>query len=270
MVRRCPATGTPRLTFKENDIMQMTGNTILITGGTSGIGRGLAEAFHRLGNQVLIAGRRQGRLDEMMAANPGMIGVQLDVRNPAAIDAFAARIRDKVPELNVLVNNAGISRPENLRAEPDLSVARDIVETNVMSVLHMTAALLPALEAKPKAAIIATTSGLAFVPRNNFPTYCASKAFLHSWLQSLRVQLRGSSVEVLELAPPYVQTELSGAHQTSDPHAMPLATYIIEVMQLLADPNPPGGEILVERVKGERWAERNGDYARRFAIFNGT
>jgi uncharacterized oxidoreductase len=133
----------------------------------------------------------------------------------------------------------------------------------------MTAALLPTLKAKPNAAIITTTSGLAFVPRNNFPTSCASKAFLHSWLQSLRVQLRGSSVEVLELAPPYVQTELSGPHQLSDPHAMPLAAYITEVMQLLADPNPPGGEILVERVRGERWAERDGDYARRFAIFNG-
>jgi uncharacterized oxidoreductase len=123
------------------------------------------------------------------------------------------------------------------------------------------------LKTKPNATIITTTSGLAFVPRNNFPTYCASKAFLHSWLQSLRVQLRGS-VEVLELAPPYVQTELSGPHQATDPHAMPLAAYIDEVMQLLADSNPPGGEILVERVRGERWAERDGDYAKRFAAFN--
>ncbi|MBY5393829.1 SDR family NAD(P)-dependent oxidoreductase [Rhizobium leguminosarum] len=249
--------------------MQMTGNTILITGGTSGIGRGLAEAFHRLGNQVIIAGRRQRRLDETTAANPGMLAFQLDVQDPAAIEAFAARVREKIPELNVLVNNAGISRPESLTAEPDLLVSRDIIETNIMSVLHMTAALLPALKTKPNSAIITTTSGLAFVPRNNFPTYCASKAFLHSWLQSLRVQLRGSSIEVLELAPPYVQTELSGPHQLSDPHAMPLAAYITEVMQLLADPNPPGGEILVERVRGERFAERDGDYAQRFALFNG-
>lgn len=156
-----------------------------------------------------------------------MIGFQLDVQDPAAIDAFAARVREKIPELNVLVNNAGISLPETLTAEPDLlSVARDIIETNVMGVLHMAAALLPALKTKPHSAIITTTSGLAFVPRNNFPTYCASKAFLHSWLKSLRVQLRGSSIEVLELVPPYVQTELSGSHQLSDPHAMPLAAYI--------------------------------------------
>ncbi|EJC75251.1 SDR family oxidoreductase [Rhizobium hidalgonense] len=249
--------------------MQMTGNTILITGGTSGIGRGLAEAFHKLDNQVIIAGRRQSRLDEITAANPGMIGFQVDVKDPAAIDAFAARVRTKIPELNVLVNNAGISRPESLTAEPDLSVSRDIIETNIMSVLHMTAALLPALKTKPKATIITTTSGLAFVPRNNFPTYCASKAFLHSWLQSLRVQLRGSPVEVLELTPPYVQTELSGPHQLSDPQAMPLVAYVSEVMQLLADPGPPEGEILVERVRGERFAERDRDYARRFAIFNG-
>lgn len=249
--------------------MQMTGNTILITGGTSGIGRGLAEAFHRLGNQVIIAGRRQNRLNEIVDANPGMIGFQLDIQDSAAIDDFTARVRNKIPELNVLVNNAGISRPESLTDEPDISISRTIIETNIMSVLQMTAALLPILKAKPNAAIITTTSGLAFVPRNNFPTYCASKAFLHSWLQSLRVQLRGSSIEVLELAPPYVQTELSGPHQLSDPHAMPLAAYITEAMQLLADPNPPDGEILVERVRGERWAERDGDYARRFAIFNG-
>ncbi|WP_342418169.1 SDR family NAD(P)-dependent oxidoreductase [Rhizobium mongolense] len=114
MVRRSPATGALGLTFKENDIMQMTGNIILITGGTSDIGRGLAEAFHRFDNQVLIAGRRQSRLDEITEANPGMLAFQLDVRDPVAIEAFAARIRDKVPELNVLVNNAGISRPESL------------------------------------------------------------------------------------------------------------------------------------------------------------
>lgn len=250
--------------------MEMTNNTILITGGTSGIGRGLAEAFHALGNQVFIAGRRQSRLDEITAANPGMIGVQLDVQDPTAIDEFAARIRHKVPELNILVNNAGISRPEDLvKAPGDISIPWAIIETNIMSVLHITAALLPTLKTQPKATIITTTSGLAFVPRNNFPTYCASKAFLHSWLQSLRVQLRDSAIEVLELAPPYVQTELSGPHQLADPHAMPLGAYIEEVMELLADPNPPGGEILVMRVQGERWAERDGEYARRFAIFNG-
>jgi len=250
--------------------MQMTGNTILITGGTSGIGRGLAEAFHKLNNQVIIVGRRQSRLVEITAANPGMLGLQLDVQDRAAIDAFAAHICEKAPDLNILVNNAGISRPESLTIEPvDLSVPRDIIETNIMSVLHMTVALLPALKTQPKATIITTTSGVAFVPRNNFPTYCASKAFLHSWLQSLRVQLRGSSVEILELAPPYVQTELGGAQQLTDPHAMPLTAYIDEVMQLLAAPNPFGGEILVERVKGHRWAERDGDYARQFAIFNG-
>ncbi|MCV9947597.1 SDR family oxidoreductase [Rhizobium sp. BT-175] len=250
--------------------MQISGNTILITGGTSGIGRGLAEAFHRLGNRVIIAGRRQSRLVEVTAANPGMLGFHLDVRDPEAIGAFAARIREEAPELNVLVNNAGISRPEDLTAEAaDLSISRQIVETNIMSVLHMTAALLPMLKTRPKATIITTTSGLAFVPRNNFPTYCASKAFLHSWLQSLRVQLRGSSVEVLELIPPYVQTELSGQHQLTNPRAMPLADYIEEVMRLLAASTPlPGGEILVERVKGERWAERDGTYLTRFAAFN--
>ena len=251
--------------------MQLTGNTILVTGGTSGIGRGLAEAFHRLGNTVVVTGRRSHLLDEITAANPGMIGLPLDVQDPAAIDGLTARVRKQMPTLNVLVNNAGITRFESLTTgSVDLSISRAIIETNIMGVLHMTAALLPALRKQPKATIVTTTSGLGFVPRNNFPTYCATKAFLHSWLQSLRVQLRGSSVEVLELPPPYVQTALGGPDQLTDPRAVPLTDYIDEVMRLLADPNPPGGEILVERVKGERWAERNGDYAQRFAIFNGA
>lgn len=251
--------------------MNLTGSTILITGGTSGIGRALAEAFHQRGNQVIIAGRRQRLLDEIIAAHPGMRGLQLDVEDAGAIDAFALRIVEQFPELNVLINNAGISRLEDLTLDAiDMNVSRSIIQTNIVSVLHLTAALLPALKRRPNATIMATTSGLAFVPRGDYPTYCASKAFLHSWLQSLRVQLRGTSVEVLELAPPYVQTELAGPGQATDPRAMPLADYIAEVMKILSQPNPPQGEILVERVKALRWADRNNNYERMFMALNAS
>ncbi|RXT20550.1 oxidoreductase [Rhizobium leguminosarum] len=249
--------------------MLLTGNRILITGGTSGIGRALAEAFHRLGNQVIIVGRRQALIDEIVTANPGMRGLPLDVQDPAAIDAFAAEIRKAFPNLNVLINNAGISRAENLGSDAsDISVSLTIIQTNILSVLSLTAALLPVLKRQQQSTIITTTSGLAFVPFAPFPTYCASKAFLHSWLQSLRFQLRETSVEVLELAPPYVQTELAGSRQLTDPHAMPLADYIEEVIQLLGTPDQPRGEVLVARVKTLRWAERGGDYERIFEANN--
>jgi uncharacterized oxidoreductase len=249
--------------------MRLTDNTILITGGTSGIGRALAETFHRRGNRVIIAGRRQALLDQITAAHPGMRGITLDVADPRAVDAVAAQIRQQIPGLNVLVNNAGISRSEDLAADPlDLSVARTIIETNILGVLQLTAALLPILRQQTKATIITTTSGLAFVPRAEFQTYSASKAFLHSWLQSLRHQLQGSSVQVLELTPPYVQTELTGPDQASDPDAMRLADYIAEVMQVLGRPSPSDGEILVERVKTLRWAERDDRYDRMFAGLN--
>lgn len=171
--------------------MRMTNNTILITGGTSGIGRALAEFFHQQGNQVIIAGRRQHLLDEITAAHPGMHGLALDLADPCAIDAFSALIQEQFPKLNILINNAGISRPEDLVADIiDSSVAQSIIQTNILGVLHLTTALLPALKRQPNSTIITTSSGLAFVPLAAFPTYCASKAFLHSWLQSLRFQLR--------------------------------------------------------------------------------
>jgi uncharacterized oxidoreductase len=250
--------------------MQLRGNTILVTGGTSGIGRALAECFHRRGNQIIIAGRRQHLLDEIVAASPGMCGMQLDVEDPSALDGFAFRVQEQFPNLNVLINNAGIAKAEDLSADTiNVLLARSIIQTNVASVVHLTAALLPSLKQQANSTIITTTSGLAFVPRASLPTYCASKAFLHSWLQSLRSQLRGTSVEVLELAPPYVQTELGGPNQATDPTAMPLADYIADVMQLLCDPTPPRGEILVERVTALRWAETNGVYERTFAALNG-
>jgi uncharacterized oxidoreductase len=249
--------------------MRLSGNTILITGGTSGIGRALAEAFYRRGNQVIIAGRRQALLDEITIAHPGMHGMRLDVEDSGGVDAFAAAIREEFPKLNILINNAGVARIEDLTADRiDVSVARSVIQTNIIGMIQLTAALLPALKRQPSSTIIATTSGLAFVPRNNFPTYCASKAFLHSWLQSVRFQLRETSVEVLELAPPYVQTELGGPHQATDPDAMPLADYVAEVMQRLGNPGPPEGEILVERVQALRWAERNGVYLRMFTALN--
>lgn len=248
--------------------MKLTGNTILITGGTSGIGRALAEAFHRLGNKVIIAGRRQALLDTITAANSGMTGVALDVEDAKAIADFAAQIRKEFPALNVLINNAGISRTEDFNdAAFDTKTARSIVMTNIVGVLELTAALLPALKRQPHAIIMATTSNLAFVPRANYPTYCASKAFLHSWLQSLRAQLRGTSVEALELVPPYVQTELAGPDQLTDPRAMPLADYIAEVMAILGTP-VEGGEIIVGRAMALRTAERANVYDETFAMLN--
>jgi uncharacterized oxidoreductase len=249
--------------------MILTGRTILITGGTSGIGLGLAEAFYKLRNNVIIAGRRQELLDKITVANPGMHSIAVDMKNPDSIAAMCEEIEGGFPDLDMLVNNAGISRSENWSSNfVDIADALSIIETNIVSVVRLTAALLPLLRRQPAASIITTTSGLAFVPRAGFPTYCASKAFLHSWLQSLRYQLRRTSIEVLELAPPYVQTELGGAHQVSDPAAMPLADYVAEVIGLLGQPTSSDIEILVERVKALRTAERNGIYPQVYSTLN--
>lgn len=241
--------------------MNITNNTILVTGGTSGIGRALAEAFHARQNKVIIAGRRQQLLDEITGQHPGMVGLPLDVADENSIKSFTSEVKNSFPELNVLINNAGISKPEDYAAdEVDTTAASSILQTNIASVIHVTAALLPLLRAQPHATLMATTSGLGFVPLPAYPTYSASKAFLHSWLDALRFQLRDTNVEVLELIPPYVQTELGGAQQASDPRAMPLAAFTKEVIQILEANETERGEILVERVKPMRWAEKKGEY----------
>jgi len=249
--------------------MKITGNTILITGGTSGIGRALAEALHARGNRVIITGRRKALLEEIAAANPGMIGMPVDLDDPMSLSRLAADIGALFPDINVLIANAGISRTEDISADDwTASDAEAIVETNILGVLRVTAAFLPMLKGKPDAAIVATSSALAFLPRADFPAYCASKAFLHSWLISLRHQLRKVPVEVLELSPPYVQTALTGAGQAADPRAMPLDAYIAEVMQMLENTDHPRGELLLERDKARRWAERDGTYEAIFAAMN--
>jgi uncharacterized oxidoreductase len=259
--------GSVHLTIRvRRTIMQITGNTILITGGGSGIGRALAEAFHKEGNQVVIAGRRKQVLDETIAANPGMKAAILDIENAGAIRSFAKKLRDDYPALNVVVHNAGIMKPELLQ-DGVVDDAEATIATNLLGPLRLTAALLPLLLKQPKATIMTVSSGLAFVPMAMTPTYCATKAALHSYTQSLRYQLRNSLVQVLELIPPYVQTELGGARQASDPSAMPLKDFIAETMHILKT-SPDKTEICVELVKPLRFAEANGGYDAFFKKFN--
>ena len=244
--------------------MILSGNTILITGGGSGIGRGLAESLHALGNQVIIAGRRQHALDETTAANPGMKSLPLDIEDSAAIRDFAAKAVAEFPSLNVLINNAGIMRAEkSLAQQLDLANAEAIVTTNLLGPIRLTAALLPHLLKQSWAAIINVSSGLAFLPLALTPTYCATKAAIHSYTLSLRYQLRSTGIEVLELIPPYVATNLmSGAE---DPRAMPLHQFIAEVMEILKQ-QPTPSEICVENVKRLRFAAESGKFDQ---IFNG-
>jgi uncharacterized oxidoreductase len=246
--------------------MNLTGNTILITGGGSGIGRALAEAFHAKGNQVIIAGRRQAVLDETAKANPGMKSVVLDLESAEAITAFAAQLKTDFPKLNGVIHNAGIMKLENIQ-DGTLEAAEATITTNLLAPIRLNAALLPHLVTQAEATIMTVSSGLAFLPLAATPTYCATKAAIHSYTQSLRHQLRDTAVQVLELIPPYVQTELMGAHQATDPNAMPLEEYINEVMQIL-ETSPDATEICVERVKFLRFAEANGGYENSYAMVN--
>ena len=244
--------------------MNLSGSTILITGGGSGIGRGLAEALHAEGNQVIVAGRRKQALEETAAANPGMQAMQLDIEDGAAIRAFAAEATAKFPALNVLINNAGVMRAEKLLEPPeDMADATAMVTTNLLGPIRLTAALMPHLRKQAQATIMNVSSGLAFMPLVPTPTYCATKAAIHSYTQSLRYQLRKTQIEVLELIPPYVATDLMSGR--SDPRAMPLDKFIDQTMELLRL-KPTPAEICVENVKRLRFAAESGVYE---AIFEG-
>ena len=245
--------------------MQMTGNTVLVTGGGTGIGRGLAESLHRLGNQVIIAARRREPLKAVAEANPGMQIWSLDQSDPAGIRRFATELTDRYPELNVVVNNAGIQRVEDL-INGDVGAAEQTVAINLLGPIRLTSALMSSLLRRPHAAIVNVTSGLAFMPSALTPTYCATKAALHSYTQSLRFQLRDTPVQVIEVIPPHVQTALQG-ERGFDPNAMPLDEYVTETMSLLQS-QPEADEIVVERVKALRFAERDGVYDAIYPTFN--
>lgn len=200
--------------------MKLTDNTVFITGGTSGIGRALAEALHSRGNQVIVAGRRQALLDEIAADNPGMDTVLLDIGDPAQIKAVAAEVIARHPNLNVVINNAGIMPFDDAGAgDLDDAQAVQLVTTNLLGPV------------------------LAFLPLAATALYSATKAALHSYTLSQRFQLRDTSVQVLEIAPPWVDTDL--VHKSGDSRAMPLDDFIAETLDKLATAET---EVLVDRV----------------------
>ena len=248
--------------------MQISGNTILITGGGSGIGAALALALQAKGNKVIIAGRRLDALEEVAAQAPGIATAQLDIADADTIAPFAAQIAADHPALNVVIHNAGIMKSENLLAEPfGLDTVEATIATNLLGPIRLTAALLPHLRKQAAATIMTVSSGLAFVPRNSEPTYCATKAAIHSWSQSLRTQLAGTAIDVIEITPPAVATDLMPG-QADNPNSMPLQAYIDETMALF-EVHPEGPENAVQRVGFLRNAEREGRYDQTYAMLNG-
>ncbi|EKJ93801.1 oxidoreductase [Bradyrhizobium lupini HPC(L)] len=248
--------------------MKISGNTILITGGGSGIGRALAEAFHKAGNRVIISGRRKAVLDEVTAANPGMASMVMDATDAAGIRAFAEAVVEAHPTLNAVINNAGIMRPEDIAAAPDyLDTAEETIATNLLAPIRLTAALLPHFLKQPAATVLTVSSGLAFVPMVLTPTYSATKSAIHAYSVALREQLEETPVEVIEIVPPYVQTTLMGEGQAKDERAMPLDVFIAEIMDILEN-RPDEKEVVVERCKPLRFAAQNGNFDQVFAMIN--
>lgn len=249
--------------------MKMTNNTILITGGGSGIGRALAEAFHKLGNQVIIAGRNSEKLDETTGANPGIESFNVDMASLESIKTLASQVTERFPQLNTVIHCAGVMIAEDLLNGKNLQTNETTVNTNLLGPIRLTEELLPILQKQPQAAILTVSSGLAFMPMAMTPTYCATKAGIHSYTQSLRYQLRDTAIQVIELIPPYVATNLMGDYQANDPNAMPLDEYISETMEILTT-QPDATEILVERVRPLRYAAQEGraKYEQFFKQFN--
>ena len=227
--------------------MKLSGNTIFITGGGSGIGRGLAEALHRLGNKVIIGGRRRSHLDAAIAANPGMEAVELDITDPASINQAAAKLIAEHRDLNVLFNNAGIMEPDQAAGTIDDDRMVATISTNLMGPIRMTSALIEHLKRQNDALVVYTGSVLGFTPMAATAVYSSTKAALHSYVLSQRFLLQGASVRVLEIAPPWVRTALMNSQEAEQ--AMPLDQFIDETLAVLGT---DADEILVEAAKPMR------------------
>ncbi|GAA2170573.1 SDR family oxidoreductase [Agrococcus versicolor] len=245
--------------------MRISGNTIFIAGGTSGIGLELAIRLSKEGNAVIVGGRRRDRLEEITAAHPALGTVEIDVDDTASIRRAFEHVTASHPALNVLVTMSGIMHPEDLTSPDSLQIAERTVTTNILGTIRLASQFIPFLREQEAATIITVTSALAFVPLPMTPTYNASKAAIHSFTESMRVQLADTSIQCIEIAPPGVRTTLMG--QEDSEAAMPLDAFVNEVIALL-EANPEAKEIIVEAAAGLRYAEANGNYDEMLAMLS--
>ena len=213
--------------------MRLDSNTVLITGGASGIGFALARRFVKAGSKVIACGRRREQLEWARRECPGLEIVTCDVSVESERVALAERMTREYPGLNVLINNAGIQqRPPSLLELQDWAKHRTEIETNLHAPMHLSMLFTPQLRQQPTAAIANVSSGLAFTPIAFMPTYCATKAALHSFTVSLRFQLMSTNIQVFELVPPAVATDLGGAGLHT--FGVPVDAYADDVMEKLA------------------------------------
>lgn len=212
--------------------MNLAGNTVLITGGATGIGLALARRFQQAGSTVLAVGRREDKLQEAQQQLPGLLIRVCDVAVAAEREALVEWARQELPQLNVLVNNAGVQRRFQLTEEEDWETRRQELVINVEAPIHLITLLLPHLRQQTAPAIINVTSGLAFAPMAQAPIYSATKAALHSFTLSLRHQLAATPVQVLEIVPPAVNTDLGGAGLHT--WGVPVDAFVDSVMERLA------------------------------------
>jgi short-subunit dehydrogenase involved in D-alanine esterification of teichoic acids len=247
--------------------MRIQANTIFIPGATSGIGLALALQLQEKGNTVVVGGRRDELLSQIAAEHPGIGTVHIDTTEPTSISAAAEEVLASYPELNVLVTMAGIMRVEDWTSPPGfLASAEATVTTNLLGPIRLIAAFIEHLRAQPDATIMTVSSGLAFAPLKVTPSYNATKAAIHMLSESLRLQLTGTSVHVVELEPPSVRTALLPGQETSE-LAMPLDRFVAEVVELM-ETQPDAHELQVENVKFLRYGEARGDYADVVAALN--
>jgi len=216
--------------------MQLSKNTVLITGATSGIGLGFAEKFWQAGSKVIITGRREERLKEIEKKFSGIAVRTSDVADEKQRTALAEWVIENYPEINILINNAGVQLLADLKKPVDLNRIRQETETNFIAPVHLASLFAQHFASKKSAAIVNISSGLAFVPIAIMPVYCATKAAIHSLTLSLRHQLRNTSVKVFEIAPPAVDTELGSDRRQdkSQTHGgMPVQEFIEQAMHAI-------------------------------------